>query len=668
MTATTVKRGADKGETPAALTAEWDVRGIDITQLVVESRGTIKGMPKAGAAQRTVSDPMRTLPPVITQASDAGAAQLELGHIIGEGGMGVVWLAQQTPLRREVAVKSTHPGASIGVTHQLLREARVTGALEHPNIVPVHALGRDEDGRPIIVMKRIEGTNWEEKLLAQHREGHGAALRSLERHLSILVEVARAASFAHSRGIIHRDIKPANVMMGSFGEVYLLDWGIAVSVRDDDDLPKARDVRDITGSPAYMAPEMAVGDGKHIDERTDVYLLGAVLHEILTGHPPHEGSTPVTMLTNAFASVPKTYDAHIPSGLALICNTAMQQDSEMRYQTAAGFVSAIERHLEHQNSVTLADEASAKLDSLRDAIATLGNDTDTRRLYRLFDECRLGFVNALSIWPSNTRAREQLQTTIELMLGYELDNGSPDAAAKLLSELPIPHDRLSRRVERKLAHQEEEAIALESLRRRLDPTVEDKTRSRLALVVATVWALGHFLLAWFDDTSQYAVGHFELTGLYTLFLVGTLASGFAAPDTLFARATAGLKTQLTTAMIYAAYTAMWPVCWAIGIELDKGLTLMFLLAVGMWTSGAIAVDRRLLALGIANLAGLALALLWPLRALWWMGGAGFFGTLLLGWLRTRSKSSQQSSPLSDRWSQRLADEMADTLRVNTKRR
>jgi eukaryotic-like serine/threonine-protein kinase len=660
---------ASRPSTPAALTAEWDVRGIDITSLALDPRGTVQGVPHAGGEKRTIVDPVGTLPPLLTQSSDNAAAQLEMGDRLGEGGMGVVWSARQTSLRREVAVKSTHPDAGLVVTHQLLQEARITGALEHPNIVPIHALGRDEDGRPLIIMKRLEGTNWDEELLQQHREGQGAALRALERHLGILLEVARATSFAHSHGIIHRDIKPGNVMMGSFGEVYLLDWGIAVSTQADDSdvFPMARDVHDVVGSPAYMAPEMAIGDGDSIDERTDVYLLGATLYEILTGQPPHDGKTPRVMLTNAFASAPKTFDAHIPVGLAQICNTAMQRDSELRYQTAAAFVSAINRYLEHQNSVTLADEASAKLDSLRDATKTVGHDTDTRRLYRLFDECRLGFTNALTIWPNNTRAREQLQTTIELMVGYELDHGSADVGAKLLSELPISHQRLSKRVELKLAQQKDEAVELKRLRRRVDPTAADKTRSWLSFAVGTSWALGHFVLAWLDSNTQYAVGPLELGALYSLYLVGLLASGFAAPDTLLARAASGLKMQLIGAMVYGSFTVLWPICWAVGMDVSQGLTVMFVLGAAVWGAGAVAVDRRLLATTGAFLLGLGLVLWSPARALWWMGGAGFLGAGLLGWLRARTHTAQQSAPLTDRWSQSMADEVADTLRDTNRR-
>ena len=141
----------------------------------------------------------------------------------------------------------------------LLREAVITGALEHPNIVPVHMLGRDEDGHPVLVMKRIQGQLWSELL--------GKA--SLDRHLEILKDICNALHYAHSRGVVHLDLKTQNVLIGEFGEVSLLDWGIARRLSDP-----APGV--MLGTPAYMASEMV--SGEKLTPLTDVYLLGSTLH------------------------------------------------------------------------------------------------------------------------------------------------------------------------------------------------------------------------------------------------------------------------------------------------------------------------------------------------------------------------------------------------------
>ncbi|HZO15523.1 MAG TPA: serine/threonine-protein kinase, partial [Polyangiaceae bacterium] len=599
--------------TQQALTAEWDVRGIDMSTLALDARGTIRGMPRSPER-----DPLGTLPSLLARPPAGGPAQFELGTRLGGGGMGVVHAAQQNALRRDVAIKVTHPNAPLADTYQLIREARVTGALEHPNVVPIHALGRDDTDRPVIVMKRIEGTSWEEMLNRQQAQGRGEVLAQLERHLSILIDVTRAVSFAHARGIVHRDIKPANVMIGTFREVYLVDWGIAVALRSarDMDLPLAREVREVIGSPAYMAPEMAAADGERIDERTDVYLLGATLHEVLTGAPPHHGGTPVSMLTRAYASTPLDYDNSVPSELVSICHTAMHREPERRYQTAASFANALEQFIEHQGSIKLAEEASAKLEQLRDVLATrvAVDENERTALYNSFNDCRFSFLNALRIWESNTRAREQLQETLELMIHYELEHGSAGAAAALIAELPIPQRRLAERVEKKRIAEGRAGLELANLRQRLDPTLADRPRAPISFLSAAVWGLSHGALVYLDRATNYVVGHLELTALYIFFTIATLLTGFV--DRRFmSQGAAGLKVQLTTALCIGGAAAVWPLASVLGLDLGGAAAMAFLVSMALWTGGALAVDQRFGVWTITLLIGLALTLVWPQHAL-----------------------------------------------------
>ncbi|MFN7700504.1 MAG: serine/threonine-protein kinase, partial [Deltaproteobacteria bacterium] len=188
----------------------------------------------------------------------------ELG-VLGVGGMGVVKLGQQRSLERAVALKSLKDGLeSPSARLKLLREAWITGKLEHPNIVPVHDLGVDERGEPRIVLKRIEGASWSSLLTDRDEVRRRFDSEDLlEWNLRVLLEVARALHFAHARGIVHRDLKPENVMIGSFGEVYLVDWGLAVALEDDGTsrLPLARDATELAGTPSYMAPEQWGGAG-----------------------------------------------------------------------------------------------------------------------------------------------------------------------------------------------------------------------------------------------------------------------------------------------------------------------------------------------------------------------------------------------------------------------
>ncbi len=638
--------------THAQLTEQWDVRGIEFATLQIDDRGTIVPMRvMRGPATEPIANELsgiRGLPELIV--GETAGAEVELGETIGEGGMGIVWGARQTPLRREVAVKTVHPQAPHPEsTYALLREARITGALEHPNVVPIHALGKDKQGRPIIIMKRIEGTTWGNLLIEQSGHGPGAVMAQLEYHIEVLIDVAKAIHFAHSRDIIHRDIKPDNVMIGGFGEVYVLDWGIALHLRSSElDMPLARDVRTVTGSPAYMAPEMAIGDGPSIDERTDVYLLGATLHEVITGRPPHAAANTIAMLTDAYASAPPSYDASVPADLASICRTAMARRPADRYPSAAAFAAALQRLLKHRDSTLLAEEAVAKLEGLREASAARHQDRD--QLYQLFNECRFGFTHALRIWGSNTRAREQLQAALELMIDYELKNGSADAAAALLGDLPIPTGKLRDRVDTKRSSEDKAKTELERLKHRLDPTAADRPRAHLTFMLALAWALTHAGMFYVDAHTGYAVLHHQFALIYATFAIASLAVGVAARETLLVQTASGVQTQLTVTLCFAAMSAVWPLCAALGIDLSASAALTLFVGAVIWTTGAVAVDRRLLSWGLSLMVGLIGVLLRPQSAILWIGASGSTGAAILGLLRLRTKRADQVVPLSQQLS------------------
>lgn len=210
---------------------------------------------------------------------------------LGRGGMSMVWQARQASLCRDVALKVAHDRLGAGLRSRFLAEAACTAFLEHPNIVPVYDAGAD-----FIVMKRIEGDTLE-RLLIQDR------LR-LPEIVDILIKVCDAVSFAHSRGIIHRDIKPDNIMVGRFGEVMLMDWGLALQI----DLPPDGIARApskgppgtmCAGTPGYMAPEMARAEPALISYATDVFLLGSTLYRCLCGSIPFEAPDAFAALTRS---------------------------------------------------------------------------------------------------------------------------------------------------------------------------------------------------------------------------------------------------------------------------------------------------------------------------------------------------------------------------------
>ena len=212
---------------------------------------------------------------------------------IGRGGMGMVRRVHDTRLLRDVAMKMLlpHYASDRSFIDSFVEEAQIAGQLEHPNIVPIHELGFDATGAPRFTMKLVHGRSlraW----LADEWRAPGTPERLAE-GLEIFVKVCDAISFAHSRGVIHRDLKPANIMVGEFGEVYVMDWGLArltgtgVQVTTVPGISPARQGDYVAGTPFYMSPEQARGRAQDQDERTDVFALGAVLCEIVTGEPPY---------------------------------------------------------------------------------------------------------------------------------------------------------------------------------------------------------------------------------------------------------------------------------------------------------------------------------------------------------------------------------------------
>jgi serine/threonine-protein kinase len=394
---------------------------------------------------------------------------------LGRGGMAVVWLAQQLPLAREVAIKRALDPDDEQARVLLLREALITGKLEHPNVVPVHALVHDAQG-PAVVLKRLAGSTWDE--LIQARE------TSLERSLDIYTQVLNAVAFAHSRGVIHRDIKPANVMIGSYGEIYLLDWGVA--------LQRSEPPSDaIVGTPRYMAPEMVEGVA---DERTDVFLLGATLHEVLTGEPRHRGESALEVLYATMYVEPFAYSDHVPEELAAICNRACAREPDERYQSADALRAALSTFREHRAANTLSDAAEELLQALEHTLAA--DEVDYSDVQQRFSQTRFGFEAALRIWSASPSARAGLQTTLCAMIDYELDARHPQAARALLSALQLPDETRSERcatLERELARERERMQAMERDR---DPRVGAAQRRRaLQLLALSVLTLTLVLLA-----------------------------------------------------------------------------------------------------------------------------------------------------------------------------
>ncbi len=275
----------------------------------------------------------------------------ELGPIIGQGGMGEVVLAHDNRLDRELAVKLLRrPGERAKL--RFLREVHITGSLDHPGIVPVHDLGVDATGHPFFAMKHVEGIDLDKVIDQVHR---GGADWSLARAIEVLIKVCDTMAFAHSRGIVHRDLKPSNVRVGRFGEVYVMDWGLALVMSEGQSCAERDDGGgetnlapadsnsltldgDVLGTPAYMAPEQAEGVKGTVGRAVDVYAVGAMLYQLLSGKRPfgsdgrRRSHDEVLKLLRRKAPQPlRVVAAGAPRELVAICEKAMHREPLRRY-------------------------------------------------------------------------------------------------------------------------------------------------------------------------------------------------------------------------------------------------------------------------------------------------------------------------------------------------
>ena len=346
-------------------------------------------------AVRQIADANSTLPE---------GADYQIKDKLGEGGMGMVYSALQTAVNRIVAIKTIKPEKfeNASARKQFFYEAEVTAELDHPNIPAIYELGKTEDGTLFYTMKLIRGIDWQ-KLLRK---------KTQEENLEIFDKITDAVAFAHSKNVIHRDLKPENVMLGSFGEIYLSDWGLAVNQSKNKDI-------EFGGTPEFMAPEMAKNQRNQIGKHSDIYLLGAILYQIVTGTPPHMGRTQRDRWEAAKKNSITPTDKQDP--LIKIALRAMETEPSLRHKSVAEFQDEIREVKTHAESIADANRASE-----------IASNAAQSQDYEGFSEAIFGFRAALDKWGGNDIAKFGLQKARLAYGQCAFDKGSYDVALQTL--------------------------------------------------------------------------------------------------------------------------------------------------------------------------------------------------------------------------------------------
>ena len=291
------------------------------------------------------------------------AARYPVHKFHARGGMGEVWLAEDAEIGRKVALKRLRKERATQ-QDRFLAEAKITGQLVHPGIVPVHDLGLDEEGQPYYVMAFVKGQTLKAAIAEDHNETAPKTSREMQhlRLLEVFIHLCQTMAYAHSRGVIHRDLKPDNVMLGPFGETFVLDWGLAKVLGQPESVEDSAYVHlnyppggssetvagTVLGAPPYMAPEVAEGRAGEADQRTDIYLLGSTLYEILTGRPPRQGTSRSELVEQARTmqpTPPRKVNKTVPKPMEAICLKAMARRPEDRYASAQDLAEDVRRYL-----------------------------------------------------------------------------------------------------------------------------------------------------------------------------------------------------------------------------------------------------------------------------------------------------------------------------------
>ncbi|TWU64898.1 protein kinase domain-containing protein [Crateriforma conspicua] len=397
---------------------------------------------------------------VTPMQDDDQLSDYRLIRLLGKGGMGNVFVARQGSLDRLLAVKVIRPldkakrsklrkqgklkQVEEARRQQFLSEAVVTGDLDHPNIVPIHDVAVTGDNTVFYAMKRVVGTPWSDVI----------GEKTLDENLEILLRASDAIGFAHTRGVVHRDIKPENIMLGDFGVVLVMDWGLALAKPEFEKLDSITPSHGLGGTPSFMAPELAVGPVDRIGPAADIYLLGATLFMIITGNPPHNAANVSLCLRAVASNEIRPFDDRFRGELMDIALKAMATNPADRYPDVPSFQDAIRQYRDHAESIILAKRA-------KDDLQRAGQTED----YSSFARAEFGFEEALVLWEGNRQAKEGLSQARVEHAEAAYRNRDFDLGLSLLSENDPDHVDLIKRLKDGIRERELNASRLAVLKK-----------------------------------------------------------------------------------------------------------------------------------------------------------------------------------------------------------
>ncbi|MBN2529987.1 MAG: protein kinase [Deltaproteobacteria bacterium] len=415
---------------------------------------------------------------------------------LGAGGMGKIYRARQKDLRRDVAIKQLHPHLLEveSIREGFYNEAIITGRLAHPNVVPVYGLSESERSMSMS-MKLVSGCTLEDivsPLTERHRSM--AADYDVNDCIEIIIAICNPVAFAHSQRIIHRDIKPGNIMVGEFGEMLLLDWGLACSISDTPEhdlvngVPHVSRTNGPEGTLSYMAPEMMDGNGNALGVHSDIYLLGSSLYFVLTGKPPHrhrhQKNYRNAIERDSYAPLPLTVD----SELRRICERAMASSPKDRYASVRDFQQDLKNHLKHQESRQVAASAGRHFTEAQKQFSPKLTESERVTLFYELAKSLSSYRQALSLWAENTDAQQA-------------HHDASLAAARMMYQSGEFHTAL-------VYLKDAEGDDAEAMRVQIQEALIESTRAGRALVYVRITAIVLIGLVIASVVSAWLVYHF----------------------------------------------------------------------------------------------------------------------------------------------------------------